>query len=42
MRKILAVCAALVVALGAVNILSGSRPVPDAANAAEDTAAGSV
>ena len=42
MKKILAVVSALVLALGIVNILAAPRSIPESANAAENTSAGSV
>lgn len=42
MKKILAVVSALVLALGIVNILAAPRNIPESANAAENTSAGSV
>ena len=42
MKKILAVVAALVLALGVVNILSGRQAAPERANAAENPSTGSV
>ena len=42
MKKILAVVSALVLALGIVNSLAAPRSIPESANAAENTSAGSV
>lgn len=42
MKKILAVVSALVLALGIVNILAAPQSIPERANAAENTSAGSV